>query len=463
MNTFDLNEIKSKIKSLSLLDEAEGFLENDSYPMAKSSKKDIERLELAIGGTLPETFKDFFHKIGAFTILWRYRHPDNSNIRIFGDCTLYEIAYMLKNPDPNVNLNKSPKYEHLLWNEGDDESIIMKLQSLYILDRLSFDNYVLFGFSKDYAIVEIFLYTRPNSLSKMTLSFEEYIQNQLKYNGIYLWQQYFLEDLQICPLIPDNFFKNISLAFPKIGISQVPDQAGRQAYDLTIQIEESKKDYLNRFQNTIQKLEENNKIVNLETTLNVSSPGTHPADFYRAYLALGHAVPTDVVAFFQEVNNVSFSWHSALGDGLEAEFVIPVFEELFVEDDGKYTWVNRRKWDYTAAQYFEKFGHLTSEELEVYKEYRILYREERNVTLIKMNKDGTTELALAIDYDFYKLQLTFEDFIEALLEFRGVKNWQYLFVEKEQKGNTGIEAVYLDKVFELFPDIDLRKFDQYLI
>jgi hypothetical protein len=112
-------------------------------------------------------------------------------------------------------------------------------------------------------------------------------------------------------------------------------------------------------------------------------------------------------------------------------------------------WVLRRKWDYNAGKYYDEFGGFEGDITQL-ESWRILYMEERGNTLIKFNANGRIELSLMEDYDQYKLKLDFEEFIEKLLEFRGVKYWQCLFTDKDPYEELGLPIDYMEKCKNFF-------------
>lgn len=450
MNNKRIQELVSEIKELGGLRSMSGMLKFKALPNVKTTSKEVEKFEKHIGKALPKSLSEFYTEIGPYIFSFAYRDSENPNYTIYGRTVLFELAQMLKHPDPRINLNKQPKYELLLWNKGDSADEINKVQDLFIFDELAFDNFVLIGLTKGKDEPDLYLYTCPHNLARLNLTMEQYVDFSLKARGLYLWQQYFTSTKDMPKLLPDNFHDNHHQLFPTIDSSVFP-KADRPYYKYNICILTTKTNYAERFERMVNELKNHKKITNVEFQMNRLNPGAYPADIHRCFLALGFELPESVLKFYQNVNGMSLKWNSVEKDGLECEFVFLSLEDMFAGlDPTGLDWVLRRRWDFNAAKHYGEFGGYEGD-ISQLEPWRILYREERNNTLIKFNTDGSVELSLMEDYDQYKLKLEFEEFIEKLLEFRGAKYWQCLFIDKDPYKYLGLPADYLQKFRKLFP------------
>jgi hypothetical protein len=209
--------------------------------------------------------------------------------------------------------------------------------------------------------------------------------------------------------------------------------------------------YLARLEQMISDLKTDSRLEGVEFQFNRINPGVHPADVHRAFVALGFALPTEVLTWYQEVNGLSLRWQEREKNGMAADFALLTLEDIFAGfDPSGLEWVRRREWDFSAADHYVQLG-AQAKALRGLKDYRVLYREERSDVLIRFGGDKCA-LLLVVDDDTYPLRLSFCEFVEQLLRFRGVKYWAYFFAQADPYAELGVPKGYLEKVKKLFPD-----------
>lgn len=427
-----------------------GMLDASAFTMGKASKREIIALESHIKFSIPSFLREFYVKVGSYCIEWKYQNPGNSLHKAFGLCFIYSLDQMLNHLDPRINLQDSPKYENLLWNLGDPPEIIEQLQGFFILDDLKYDNFVLIRFEDE----ALYLYTRPYSLRKLSVNFEQYIDLTLKTRGTYLWQQYVVDDTDNSPLLPDAFHENMKRLFPEEDFSNFSVQ-NKKYYNYEFKLFINHKKYAYRFEEMVDELRRHDEIEQVKFRMNRINLGAHPADFHRAFMALGFQLPEPIIQFYQEVNGLTLSWKKRDKDSRSADFVLLSLDDMFAGYNvNGLDWALRRPWNYTADCLYREYG-IDDSDLIGLEHYRLLYREERINVLISFNQDRDYKLMLVYDFDRYALTISFEQFIEYLLMFRGAKYWQLLFTSSDPYSELGLPENYMEEIRFIFPNVKL--------
>ena len=146
-------------------------------------------VEKKIKKKLPESMKEFYSQTNGLYFRWFYKSKKNSFPTLRGKSAIGDIENIFSN---RIEVFNGKEWsEEVFWNGKNVTKTEMDLyKKLTILDNLDFGTYVVFSFDEGDNDLKLFLYSTPNNLIQLSITFSQYIECLIQARGMYLWQLY---------------------------------------------------------------------------------------------------------------------------------------------------------------------------------------------------------------------------------------------------------------------------------
>jgi len=432
---------------------------------SQSNKKDIIKFESMIKKSLDD-IKKFYEDYSGLSMEWKIKHENMLTIE--GKSFIRSLDSFMNGQQlkSSKKAKKGERHKEYLWEDGDDPELIKDLEDNYfILDIVEHYSKLFTIFKIEDDKVKLFLYKYPHHFYPLKLSFIEYIEKSIEYRGIYVWQDYFIDRENTTKAAlefldserPDMFHKNMKENFPEIEISDIPEpEKTINKYSFEILVE--KKDYFRRFDKRFKQLEQKlNNINGAEYKLEYNIGKLNIPIIRRIEGMLNRALPDSMLAFYSQINGFRLSWKYPLKKDLtaRASFNLLSLEQMF----GGFDPMDRNWTDNMFEGIVTMKDVMDNESLTFAKQCRLMSNEEFNDTVVRFveGKDEP-EIYVMISGKFYPMKVSFEEYIELVLENMGVEYWQRFHIKKELYPDEEIEnySSTLEAIKSIFPDVDLK-------
>ncbi len=297
-----------------------------------------------------------------------------------------------------------------------------------------------FGVSVVFKIVNqqiiLFLILQDSSIHELDISFEEYINLMVQTGGIDLTEIYltkvFPESLKKCHY--DNFKERLQTNFPEIDLKlfkQLNTINSLPNYYNTF----TNYNFANKFKTAYNSINENYTI-----KLNPA----YIQEIRRVELQSGYCLPEEFIAFYLCVGSIGVGYIAPnYEERLSIGFRILPLQEMFGGKIGSST--NPDYWNKDVKQYWE----LPEDKHLDLKGIHPFYISEYGIIGLKFN-NGISVFYISNDYEAKKLDLSFNDLINELLNTRGFGRWQYHLAFHSTNEN------YANMLLKAFPDANIE-------
>ncbi|MGK7894885.1 MAG: hypothetical protein AB4372_15025 [Xenococcus sp. (in: cyanobacteria)] len=464
-----IRDLKNKLRSLPGIKVAKG------RPFPKSSEKEILEFGKFIKKNTPSSIQNVYSKIGGITFRLEFQKNDYDSF-VYGESFILGPDSLISGPrlrTPSA-AKKGERLKGYCWDDGDDTDLAKKMEEeIFILDYIdSISNtYTVFKLDTETSEPRLFSFKYPHHLFPLTLSFEDYFEKTLEYRCIFCWQDYFIDKSKLNKEAldyleqerPDRFLKDILEIHPGVDLSKLPNQPENNDYSFSLLAKE--KNYNQRFREQFQSLklflEDRNGTFELEEN-------RHPLTILtirKIEYILGERLPDDILAFYSQLNGFSLNWslpydeNGTYQDSFPmADFKLFGLEHVFggLEPWNNRVWHNRM---FKGLVTFEEV--MDEEELAFAEQCKLIYTSEQDKVVMRLSADiEEPELYLMDRANFIKLQLTFAEFIECLIENLGITHWPWFFTSTEDYPDSFLSThPSINRyIQEIFPEVDTSKY-----
>lgn len=297
-----------------------------------------------------------------------------------------------------------------------------------------------FGVSVVFKIVNqqiiLFLILQDSSIHELDIFFEDYINLMVQIGGIDLAEIYltkvFPESLKKCHY--DNFKERLQSNFPEIDLKlfkQLNTINSLPNYYNTF----ANYNFANKFKTAFNSINEN---------YTVKLNPAYIQEIRRVELQSGYCLPEEFIAFYLCVGSIGVGYIAPnYKERLSIGFRILPLQEMFGGKNGSST--NPDYWNKDVKQYWE----LPEDKHLDLKGIHPFYISEYGTIGLKFN-NGISVFYISNDYEAKKLDLSFNDLINELLNTRGFERWQYHLAFHSTNEN------YANMLLKAFPDANIE-------
>lgn len=344
----------------------------------------------------------------------------------------------------------SKKYLGVLYDAEIDDETRNKVNSLFIWAKLGIGNFILIDLQEPNDNPEVYLWRYPMRLFKLKLRFWEYLDKLLEYRGVYLWEKYYTENPAEAshPAIRDQFHDTFQTIFPKAK-TELPPPTPQEKVPNTFEILASQRNYAERFDRMVEDLRkrEGFKVVNYDRWTGQSITGLQ-----KGWYATRGLLTDDMLAFYSRIRCLKLHWQLHIGPQMvaEANFMLSPFDRMIggpppgVEYNFRWDWDANRQ---MAWKNPETVGML-------------LFSDGYfGQTLIQLDENPAKMGLYYVDHDQpYPLTIDFKEYIELLLENRGLWRWQYFFTDPDACKELPRPARFRMDMRKYFPEADMSRY-----
>ncbi|NOQ24884.1 MAG: hypothetical protein GQ564_05925 [Bacteroidales bacterium] len=423
----------------------------------------IKKVEEILGANLFNEMRDFYSKCDGFTIQWYTQKPGaQSNV---GSCMISSLQnYISGTPYDEPSLKDTYRYKNYLWDETDNEELIEYLErNIFIVDYvdLKANVFVVFDASKGEKL-QLILYKYPHQQIPLSLSFREYVIWADKLRAMQGWQEIFIENANLETSLGRHypFYFYFKETFPDLKVEQsghVKDMPNSLFENL------HKNDYLNKFYDSIQKLEE---ILLSHKTQAYFEIRDEPLTIHvirKIELILGKPLSDEMLAFYCQINGFRLVW--ALPDNskqkilnAKADFKILGLDEMF----GGFEPLQNRNWNEPSFEGILTFpDSMDEDKLKEANNFRLFNAEELNDVAISFETEKP-QLYVYEKGEYFKLSLSFTDYLKKLIENRGIEYWQKFFTYSTDYTDDYLQICppVVSFIKTLFPNVKVKNYRQ---
>lgn len=445
---------------------------------SKSKPKDICLYEGLINRKLPNSMLEFYKQLNGFDIKIQFQDEPNDlyavacGMLVGINSFLYGLNYIF-----TEKCSKKGEYhKNFLWISKDDPKLIQDLEENYfILEKCDRSVYcfTLFKFIENQEEPELYLYKYPHYFYPLKLTFTEYVELAFDVRMLMSWQDYFINREKTSPEAlhhldkerPYPFFRKIREIIPDIDLSRFP--GSKEAEPLaSFEVLAKEKDYNRRFEKRFQELEA--KINNSQGNFQLRyRPEPLSINCIRKIeTILKRKLPDSILAFYCQMKGLQLEWSykdpakyvADPGWYPNANFRLLGLDEVF----GGYDYYQERNWHDKMHEGVVTMEDTFNEaELAFAKQCRLIVSEEFAKTVIRF-VEGIEEPELYIIQrgTFYKLPLSFEKYMEKLLENMGMVDWQYFLLKPEDytDDQLAVHPPTVRFIKDAFPEVDVSEY-----
>ncbi|QHI35481.1 hypothetical protein IMCC3317_08270 [Kordia antarctica] len=394
----------------------------------KLSEAKIKKFQDSLDIKLSTDIKKLYRTCNGLIIDWKM-HSDTSNRIIIGKSEVYELGQLLS--DSSYFFSGRKEVRQKIWkaeNFNDD---------FYVLDHCEDGNYTVFKIENDKAI--LFWYNAYGQLKKMSLTLPEYIDQNIKFNAIQLWQEYFLEDITESPVrkIPDTIASDLKIIDSEFN-TEVFEQFNNSLIDSNFNKYQAKKDRIDYFEIISEQLKSFKKDETFKKVKFKINPGVSVASLRRFHASTGIELPLELLAFYYQVNGFSLRWTTIQQEKtVNGSIQILSLEEMM---GGR----QLKKW--SNEVYKGQFWDTDVDNFKSVKRFENIESTGNDVVL-SIDEDGY-KLLLFDDGDFKELNISINEYITKVLSVKGINEWHYhLLDEKDKSSMKIISREIIDKTF----------------
>ncbi|GAA3625295.1 hypothetical protein [Flavivirga jejuensis] len=433
--------------------------------------------------TLPDVLKRLLEQYGKQALEWMIPNPSHQNRLLHSYGSIWGTWHFEYGGFQNIiGFKDNVRIGIPFFSKVDDVDKRKFLEQLYILKDLKFGKLVLIKIGDDDDTHELYLFDHPQTLVKLTINLEQYLSLTEKTMGLYCWEEYVTEDsYKLDGSIPDSFHQNMAILFPDEDLS-----AFRNAPELEDSVfnrfvtKQDKVDYRAGF---IAKMKELQSNPNIEFKYYENSLG-HRRDQtpYTAHYGVkevvlrkikrdyGREIPESMLAFYYQMNGCRVQWeYNAPEDEewLEGKINFLELEEVM---GGKWK-ESYLEWnspdlfkDEDTVYYFnEEEADDNPKMAELMLSARIFDEQgEMQDYFINFIKDQEEpDIYKIVRTNFYKMNIDFITFVEARIEFLGIKDWEYKYINDPDFDEAFTERIleeFRKKVIKVLPSANFDKF-----
>ncbi len=380
----------------------------------------MKRFEKAAGVRLPPVMREFYGLCDGFSLGWR-ADVDHQAMRGASQIRPISALHSLE-----VGLGESMPPPPLT---GD----------WFILDQLgATGNYVLVSFQD--AGVQLYLYTYHRHCNRMSLSFEEYLERDVRWLGMELWQAHYIDKP---PDISDHY---VQVAGAEVLSELLGEEVGGLSFPSPSASTSRARD---KCMEALTALAERG----VEITTKDLPPGCSPNAIMKAQAFFGTPLPAEVIDFYRDLNGLSVRWQSASAAG--ALLLLPL--EVVFGGEEHYL---RTSWctedDHKGKVWVDDD---TDEYLELAKRMRPIEFFEGSSNFVGfVLRDSVIELYYSYSPgELFRLPIGIADYLDISVQLLGISGWVEYYLEGAD-ARVGTSNV-LESIRETFPSFDLSRLD----
>ncbi len=434
-------------------------------------KEEETRLEI------PRVLKEILTKYGTHRLNFRIPDPQKANRYIFGHGTFYG-EYSFDYGGFNKFLTYKDNREVLLDIPGDHFILLEDLNFGKLIVLKDWEN------KEHLKDIEVYLFEYPDKFSRLSINLDQYMTLLPQTFGMYCWQEYLTNNNYLLDgSIPDNFHANMQQLFPEVNLNifRDPPKLTDSVFNRFI-ASPNKVDYRKKFIDVMDQLEANPNVQfkHYEQTDGYIVDGTSYTARYGVTEAVlrkikkdyGREVSEQMLSFYHQMNGSRADW--VFKDAVDGEkYVEGKINFLPLEEVMGGKW-NQTYLDWSSPDLFkdeDAVYHFSRDEASEYPEFALLMQKGRIFDEQGEMRDYFIEFAEGqeepniykiVNTDFYKMEIDFKTFINARIEFAGIKGWEYKFYEGSDYSDND-RTVLIDgfkqKVRLVLPDAEFEKFN----
>ena len=441
-----MNKLKKRLSAIERDLARIGIPEYDVFAFKGNSPDVFSEVEREIGRKLPRSLVDFYKNTNGFIIEW----SGGETPGLEGKVEIQMIQNLFSREVDTVFSSEDQQTGYFYSNQlSPDEKV--KLKDFYVLDILYPGNFTLLKLDPEMEEPELYLFTYRKKLTRLNLSFPQYVNLCLETRGLCLWQQYATEGMHFSDDLgfDDDFFDHMDRFFPGADLSLLSKKL-KPGLPSIAKMRET--DYGRLFEERVQRFEQRTgaNIQRFETY-----PGARTSALIKAQESIQRKLPDSFIEFFASTNGLDLDWNFEQYTG---RIHIPPIEMVFGGPHGK----NKIEWneeaDFKGSLWFDD-----TEGQEFIKELRLLESPyEKSLFIgIKVSESGEPELyKVEARSETKKLEIPLSKYFNYLLEFLGAYYWFGLTTGERKISIRTQSTEYLleDGLKDLFPDVEIEKF-----
>lgn len=389
-----LNDLQGEMKRL-------GAEDVNVTPVPAQPREKIEALEKEYKFTLPGPLKDYYLEINGHSISWSLPGSDiagSSSVMVL-DSFFTNRTIALRDGEFSAG---TPYYSMYL-----DEDQQRALDEEYFLfERVFIDSFVLVSRNESGEDAALYLLEHPFILTRLELTFEEYITKLFENRALLNWQQQYKRGGGDEALV-SKFNADLKALLPR-------DAAGPQARGA------AGAPYRERLTELVDRLRSNR---NLSEVLFERRAEPPPLNVIRKIeKTFGSELPAEMVRFYREVNGFKLAWDTAPGAAVSTLGMLdlPPLEEAF----GGPLYKLSADWnDYVTYEelWNTELRESYPEDFHALHNKRIFDRHLVRNQILMEPSGGGVKFFYYIDRGVTELQVEFEELLETLFDTAGVE------------------------------------------
>ncbi|MCD6065306.1 MAG: hypothetical protein K0S33_132 [Bacteroidetes bacterium] len=188
--------------------------------------------------------------------------------------------------------------------KDDLSTLKLKDENFLVIDCLDLaGNYVIAYIAED-GTLDLHLLTFNKYCNKLHLSFAGYLECSVKYLGIDLWQQFFIDDPS---KISDHYiYDTMYDLFQEQNLSDFPAKKIKLAKDACrLSAIKSKRDYIGQLNTGLQQLKKKKATIHTKKIQFSGAPASH---LMKAQESLGFSLSDAVLSFYSQIDGLEIEW-----------------------------------------------------------------------------------------------------------------------------------------------------------
>lgn len=423
-NKAQYKELKAALKKL-------GAKDADVTPVPPLPRKKIEALEKKHKFALPAPLRDYYLKANGHFVSWSLPGGEAGSSSVFDANTLFTnrtSAFYEGDYRQDV-----PYYSKRL---GDDQKRLLE-EDYLLFERAFIDTFVLVSKQESADDAALYLLEYPFELTRLDLTFEQYLEELFKHQARVGWQQQFKQGGGGGRPPAKKSAAKKSAAKKSAAKKAAPGAAGVGSYR-------------RRLDDLVKRLKASDKIVEVQLQ---TYPAPPAAVFRKIEATFDGEFPEDMANFYGELNGLKLVWRSrpevtpaALG-----VIDIPPLEKAF----GGHYYALAADWDdYVTygALWDEELKEAFPDEFRAVNNKRVFDRHlVRNQVLLELS-GGSVKFFYYVDRGVIELKADCEKLLGTLFETGGVEYYPELLRGRGARADKQFAAELAEKVRLFNPD-----------
>jgi cell wall assembly regulator SMI1 len=339
---------------------------------------------------------------------------------------------------------RSPAIIFELGVSSDDSLANTKLKdkNFLIIDLLfPAGNYVI-AYIAENGTLDLHLLTFSEHCNKLHLSFAEYLECSVKYMGIELWQQFFIDDPS---KISDHYIYDTTYdLFQEQQLSNFPEEKIKMAKDACkLSAIKNKRDYIAELNAGLQHLKKKKATIR---TKKIQFTGASASHLMKVQESLGFSLPDTVLSFYSQVDGLEIEWD--LGTISGSINLLPIDEMM-----GGQNAMIRRVWGKDVVYK----GTAESDVRELKGHFMLeRYTGDSGFTAVRFDAKHHAFISCATGRsDREEIKMSWGEYLGIHVELMGL--WHWLSVVTDGKDAKTGDDLIVDDIKKIFTDFDIKR------